>query len=60
MLPDEDALLIITSCNWTQSELVESFRGHFVMFAVIPTPSFMFGGKVGHVVSSLVFKKVAK
>lgn len=54
---NNDSLFIITSCNWTQSELVESFKEYFVLETVIPTPVFKFGGSVGNVVTSLVFKK---
>lgn len=55
---ENDGSLIITSCNWTEEELIAAFHGYFVKSAVIPAPSFMFGGKVGSVVTSLVFKKV--
>ncbi|XP_055912226.1 EEF1A lysine methyltransferase 2 [Eupeodes corollae] len=54
---DEDAFFIITSCNWTEEELVLSFSEKFIKFCSIPTPTFKFGGKVGSVVTSLVFKK---
>ncbi|XP_063695583.1 EEF1A lysine methyltransferase 2 [Culicoides brevitarsis] len=54
---DEESLFIITSCNWTQAELVESFKEYFVLQTVIPTPVFKFGGTVGNVVTSLVFTK---
>lgn len=56
MLKD-DGLFIITSCNWTQDELLEQFSNKFNFKAVIPTPQFKFGGKVGSVVTSLVFVK---
>lgn len=61
LLSDDDpnAMLILTSCNWTESELCTAFAGRFERMAAIPTPSFMFGGKVGSVVTSLVFRKVA-
>ncbi|XP_058460109.1 EEF1A lysine methyltransferase 2 [Malaya genurostris] len=52
-----DGLFILTSCNWTQMELVKSFEEHFSLHQVIPTPSFTFGGAVGNVVTSVVFKK---
>lgn len=55
---DANAVLIVTSCNWTESELCASFAGRFERVAAIPAPSFMFGGKVGSVVTSLVFRKV--
>uniref|UniRef100_A0A336LGD4 Protein-lysine N-methyltransferase CSON008894 n=1 Tax=Culicoides sonorensis TaxID=179676 RepID=A0A336LGD4_CULSO len=52
---DNDSLFIITSCNWTQAELIESFQDYFKLSTVIPTPVFKFGGSVGNVVTSLVF-----
>ncbi|KAH8297262.1 hypothetical protein KR044_008883, partial [Drosophila immigrans] len=57
LLNDEQSLFIITSCNWTEEELVESFEEFFVKHCSIPTPTFKFGGKVGNVVTSVVFKK---
>ncbi|XP_053674514.1 EEF1A lysine methyltransferase 2 [Anopheles nili] len=59
MLQD-DGLFILTSCNWTESELVQSFREQFTLRTVIPTPTFKFGGKVGSVVTSIVFTKNKK
>ncbi|XP_053663711.1 EEF1A lysine methyltransferase 2 [Anopheles marshallii] len=56
MLKD-DGLFILTSCNWTECELVQSFAGFFQLRTVIPTPTFKFGGKVGSVVTSIVFVK---
>ncbi|XP_058067115.1 EEF1A lysine methyltransferase 2 [Anopheles bellator] len=53
----QDGLFILTSCNWTESELIQSFEGHFKLRTVIPTPTFKFGGKVGSVVTSIVFVK---
>lgn len=55
---EDNGFLIITSCNWTEDELIAAFDGYFIMSAVIPAPSFMFGGKVGSVVTSVVFQKV--
>lgn len=55
---EENGILIITSCNWTQSELIEDFDGKFKIQCSIPTPTFMFGGKVGNVVTSVVFEKI--
>nr|XP_022910099.1 EEF1A lysine methyltransferase 2 [Onthophagus taurus] len=54
----ENGLLILNSCNWTECEVVEQFKGFFEVFNVIPTPQFKFGGKVGNVVSSVVLKKI--
>lgn len=55
----DDGLFILTSCNWTQAELVNSFAEVFDLHVVIPTPSFKFGGAVGNVVTSVVFVKKA-
>lgn len=56
-LLQDDGLFILTSCNWTQMELVKSFGEVFDLHVVIPTPSFKFGGAVGNVVTSVVFVK---
>uniref|UniRef100_A0A2M4AX98 Protein-lysine N-methyltransferase n=1 Tax=Anopheles triannulatus TaxID=58253 RepID=A0A2M4AX98_9DIPT len=53
----DDGIFVLTSCNWTESELVKSFEGRFNLRTVIPTPTFKFGGKVGSVVTSIVFTK---
>lgn len=52
-----EELFIITSCNFTENELIESFSEHFLKFETIPTPSFQFGGKQGNKTVSLCFKK---
>lgn len=57
MLSDTDGMFVITSCNWTADELCTAFAGYFEKSTIIPAPSFMFGGKVGSVVTSIVFKK---
>ncbi|XP_018325704.1 EEF1A lysine methyltransferase 2 [Agrilus planipennis] len=49
--------LLLTSCNWTKEELEEQFLSKFTVHCVIPTPQFKFGGKVGSIVSVVVFKK---
>ena len=49
--------LILTSCNWTEEELVKQFEDCFNVHTVIPTPQFKFGGVVGNVVTSIVFEK---
>lgn len=53
-----NGLLIITSCNWTQEELLEQFKEYFKLYEVIPTPQFKFGNKVGNVVTSIVMQKL--
>ncbi|KAJ8704861.1 hypothetical protein PYW08_012181 [Mythimna loreyi] len=54
---DDEGLFIITSCNWTEEELIKHFGEKMKLKRVIPTPQFKFGGKVGSVVSSVVFTK---
>ncbi|XP_041984051.1 EEF1A lysine methyltransferase 2 [Aricia agestis] len=53
----ENGIFVITSCNWTEAELISHFGDRFALKTVIPTPQFKFGGKVGSVVSSVVFVK---
>jgi 2-polyprenyl-3-methyl-5-hydroxy-6-metoxy-1,4-benzoquinol methylase len=50
-------LLLITSCNWTEKELLSHFSSKFCLLSVIPTPTFQFGGKTGNLISSLVLQK---
>jgi len=53
-------LLIITSCNFTENELVKHFESEFQLVEFIPTPSFCFGGATGNMVTSAIFKKRRK
>ncbi|XP_063836295.1 EEF1A lysine methyltransferase 2 [Ostrinia nubilalis] len=53
----EQGLFVITSCNWTEEEIINHFSEKFNLKKVLPTPQFKFGGKVGSVVSSVVFVK---
>lgn len=55
-LLEPDGFFVITSCNWTEEELCQNFEGTFEQHFIIPSPQFKFGGKVGSVVSSVVFK----
>jgi EEF1A lysine methyltransferase 2 len=53
---------MITSCNWTQDEIVSWFtkdgmRGMLEVFHVIKYPAFKFGGQTGQGVVSICFKK---
>nr|AEE63106.1 unknown [Dendroctonus ponderosae] len=52
----ENGHFLITSCNWTHSELEEQFKAFFALHTNIPTTQFKFGGKIGSVVSICVFK----
>lgn len=53
----KDGLLVLTSCNWTREELDGQFYELFEFFYEIPTPQFKFGGKVGSVVTCVVYKR---
>lgn len=55
-----EGIFIITSCNWTESELVNQFKFHFSFLEKIRTPQFQFGGKVGNIVTICIFKKYIK
>jgi len=54
---EPQGLFMITSCNWTESELTTMFSSHFNHIHTIPTPSFTFGGKKGNTVTTVVFQK---
>lgn len=54
----QNGLLILTSCNFTKCELDAQFNDKFSNFDVIPTPQFKFGGKIGSVVTCVVYKKM--
>lgn len=56
-LTSDGGLLILSSCNWTESELCTSLSGKFELYKRIPTPTFKFGGSVGSVVTQIVLKK---
>jgi len=57
LLKQDDSMFILTSCNWTTSELVSMSADYLKVLETIPTPTFMFGGKAGNVVSIVVFNK---
>ncbi|XP_049864719.1 EEF1A lysine methyltransferase 2-like [Schistocerca gregaria] len=50
-------MFVITSCNWTQGELISHFKAKFELLDIIPTPKFQFGGKTGSLITSLVLRK---
>lgn len=56
-ITSENGLLILTSCNWTEDELCKSLATKFIKQILIPTPTFKFGGKVGSIITQIVFKK---
>lgn len=53
----DNGFLVIASCNWTEEELTSHLTMKYNVFSIIPTPQFKFGGKVGNVVSIVVFQK---
>ena len=53
----KDGLLVITSCNWTEQELVSQLGDSFTHRETIPTRQFTFGGKTGNTVTSCIFMK---
>ncbi|KAF9105803.1 hypothetical protein BGX27_009434 [Mortierella sp. AM989] len=55
----DDGRLLITSCNWTQSELIQRFSNVFEYDSHIKYPTFTFGGVKGQTISSVIFKKKA-
>ena len=57
LMMGEGALLLLTSCNWTESELVTHFSSHFRHLETVPTPTFTFGGKTGSSTTFCIFKK---
>ena len=59
--------LLVTSCNWTQEEVITWFTtgraleaGQFTVFDTINYPKFRFGGQEGQGVSTVCFRKVVK
>uniref|UniRef100_A0A0L8FUQ9 Protein-lysine N-methyltransferase OCBIM_22007327mg n=1 Tax=Octopus bimaculoides TaxID=37653 RepID=A0A0L8FUQ9_OCTBM len=53
----DSGIFIITSCNWTEKQLLEHFKGDFHLKEVIPSPSFQFGGLSGSKYTTLVLIK---
>ncbi|KAJ1728519.1 Protein-lysine N-methyltransferase efm4 [Coemansia biformis] len=53
----DTGVFLITSCNWTEDELVERFRDQLVCVGKVKHPSFRFGGAVGQTVTTLAFGK---
>ncbi|RFU26812.1 hypothetical protein B7463_g9517, partial [Scytalidium lignicola] len=54
----DGGVLLVTSCNWTEEELVAWFKGDGLRYLeTIKYKSFSFGGKKGQTLSSVCFKK---
>lgn len=54
-----DGLFILTSCNWTQAELLDHLGSYFNHLESIAAPQFSFGGKVGSTVTTLILRKIS-
>ncbi|KAJ2800615.1 Protein-lysine N-methyltransferase efm4 [Coemansia guatemalensis] len=50
-------ILLLTSCNWTEDELISRFKEHLEFAGRIKHQSFRFGGVVGQTVVTVAFKK---
>jgi SAM-dependent methyltransferase len=54
----EGGILLVTSCNWTEEELIAWFAGgELVVGERIKYRSFSFGGRKGQTISSVCFRK---
>ena len=58
LLAKEDSLFIITSCNWTSQELEQIFGPEFKPIGEVTHTKFMFAGKSGQDVSTIIFKNI--
>ena len=52
-----DGMFLITSCNWTEAELIKHFSKAFSLLETVPTPTFTFGGKTGSSTTFCIFNK---
>ncbi|XP_075222558.1 EEF1A lysine methyltransferase 2 isoform X2 [Lycorma delicatula] len=54
----DNGFLIISSCNWTEQELIDYFKDYFDFTeAISPPKTFQFGGKTGNEYSTVVLQK---
>ncbi|KAJ2866859.1 Protein-lysine N-methyltransferase efm4 [Coemansia aciculifera] len=53
----DSGVFLITSCNWTEDELVARFAIHLECVGRVKHRSFKFGGAVGQTVATVAFKK---
>ncbi|KAJ2111293.1 Protein-lysine N-methyltransferase efm4 [Coemansia sp. RSA 2337] len=53
----DEGVFLITSCNWTEDELVARFATHLECVGRVKHRSFKFGGAVGQTVATVAFKK---
>ncbi|KAJ3383677.1 Methyltransferase-like protein 10 [Lobulomyces angularis] len=52
-----DGVLLITSCNWTEEELLVKFKTHFTFSDRVKYNTFTFGGVQGQTITTLALKK---
>lgn len=53
-----NGFFLLTSCNWTEAELVSKFSSHFTFHSRVKYPTFQFGGMTGQKVTTIAFIKV--
>ncbi|KAJ2707021.1 Protein-lysine N-methyltransferase efm4 [Coemansia sp. IMI 203386] len=53
----DSGVFLITSCNWTEDELMERFEPYLQCVGRIKHRSFQFGGVVGQTVATVAFRK---
>ncbi|GAB1598490.1 EEF1A lysine methyltransferase 2-like [Argonauta hians] len=53
----ESGIFILTSCNWTEKQLLDHFEGDFHLKEAISAPSFQFGGVSGSKYTTLILIK---
>ncbi|KAI9490915.1 hypothetical protein BDB00DRAFT_884015 [Zychaea mexicana] len=51
-----EGLFLITSCNWTQDELAQSFKKYFRYHSHVKYPTFSFGGHSGSKICTVAFE----
>ncbi|KAJ3415250.1 Methyltransferase-like protein 10 [Chytridiales sp. JEL 0842] len=56
-LLSSEGILLITSCNWTEKELVDGFADSFAFYKRVRYPTFKFGGVEGQKVVTVAFKR---
>ncbi|KAI8639601.1 S-adenosyl-L-methionine-dependent methyltransferase [Parasitella parasitica] len=54
-----DSLFLITSCNWTEEELTNSFSKYLTYHSSVKYPVFQFGGQQGSKICTVAFKKAS-
>lgn len=59
-LLDQNGYFLLTSCNFTNEELINKFNDEFEYFDHIKYPTFTFGGVKGQIISTVAFKSKKK